>query len=93
MYEYCFDLPGPPRIIIDASAEECHLHPGMRCPGRLINHGDRSANLKPKDITLRDVTPPQRVLVLKASRVIEPFEELLFNYGDRKNCREIFGRE
>ena len=93
MYEYCFDLPGPPRIIIDAGEEKCNLHPNTRCPGRLINHGERSANLKPKDITLHHLTPPPRFLVLKASRLIEPFEELLFNYGDRKNCRDIFGRD
>ena len=90
---YCYCAPGPPRMIVDATAEDCDLHPQTQCPGRLINHGERSANLKAKDLTLRHLDPPQRILLLKASRQIEPFEPLLFNYGDHKACREEFGRE
>ena len=92
VYEYCYCIPGPPRKIIDATAEDCDLHPLIQCPGRLINHGERSANLKAKDVILRHLEPPQRVLLLKASRQIEPFEPLLFNYGDNRACRELFGR-
>ena len=90
--EFCFELPGPPKKIVDAGAEDCPLHPRTRCPGRLMNHAEKGANLKPKDIKLRLLDPQQRVLVFVARRQIEPFEELLFNYGDYKKCRAKFGR-
>ena len=87
--EFCLSVPGPPKRIIDASAEECAEHPGTRCLGRLANHGSKSANIKLKDILLDKLKPKVRVVVLKAKRPIEPLEQLRFNYGD-KRCRKLF---
>ena len=64
--------------------------------GRLANHATqrrhntdiREANMNSTSILL-DYTDPMRVAVMKTRRQIEPFEQLLFDYGDR-TAQELF---
>ena len=89
--EYCMEIPGPPRRIIDASNEICPDHPNNRCLGRFANHANKNNNdnVKATDVHLDKLEPPTRVVVLKARRGIEPFEQLRFDYGDNI-ARQLF---
>ena len=95
--EYCMEIPGPPKRIIDASSEVCGDHPGNRCLGRFANHcnanqRNNAQNMKSADVLLDKLEPPIRVVVLKARRNIEPFEQLRFDYGDDK-ARKLFSEK
>jgi len=89
--EYCMELvTGPKKRIIDASANICPIHPTNRCLGRLANHaGIRKglANLKPEEIYIEAMQT--KVVVLRARKPIEPFEQLRFDYND-KTAQALF---
>ena len=61
------------RMCIDATVET------GRC-GRLINHSRSKANVKPQLLDVKNI--PR--LAFFAIRKIEKFEELLYDYGDRR---------
>jgi len=86
---YCLEVPtGPHKRIINAKTEDCKDHPNVRCLGRLVNHAlDKriASNIKPVDIGV--FMTGERAILLKARRVIEPFEQLRFDYKD-KNARQ-----
>ena len=91
-WQYCIEMVGPPRMIIDAGEESCNAHPQHRCAGRLINHLETPhANLTPKDTTLNKLETPVRVVLFKANRPIRPLEQLFFDYHD-KSCKDAFGK-
>ena len=79
--EYCLEVKGPGRRIINATAEVCPVHPENRCMGRLANHSVAEANMKSTDIQLF-ADPNQRVVVLRAIKPIKPFEQIRFDYED-----------
>ena len=79
--EYCLEVKGPGRRIINATAEVCPVHPENRCMGRLANHSVAEANMKSTEIQLF-ADPNQRVVVLRAIKPIKPFEQLRFDYED-----------
>lgn len=87
---YCLEVPtGPYKRIINAHKEICEAHPNVRCLGRLVNHAlDRrvTSNIKPVDIGIFSYNG-ERAILLKARRIIEPFEQLRFDYKD-KNARK-----
>ena len=90
MHEYCLEIKGPPRRIIDAGSEHCETHPGNRCLGRIANHlRITTANIDATEIALEKVIPKTRVVVFKALRDIEPYEQLCWDYGD-KAAQELF---
>ena len=79
--EYCLEVKGPGRRIINATAETCPVHPETRCMGRLANHSVVDANMKSTDVVVF-ADNGQRVVVLRAKRAILPFEQLRFDYED-----------
>ena len=79
--EFCLEVKGPGRRIINASAEMCPVHPDSRCMGRLANHSNLEANMKATDVIVF-ADNNQRYVVLRASESIHPFEQLLFDYED-----------
>ena len=79
--EYCLEVKGPGRRIINATAEVCPVQPENRCMGRLANHSVVEANMKSTDIQLF-AEPNQRVVVLRAIKPIKLFEHLRFDYED-----------
>ena len=79
--EFCLKVKGPGRRIINAAAETCPVHPDSRCMGRLANHSVLEANMKSTDnIVFADNN--QCYVVLRASKTINPFEHLMFDYED-----------
>ena len=79
--EFCLEVKGPGRRIINTSAETCLVHPDSRCMGRLANHSVLEANMKSTDVTVfADNNQPY--VVLRASKTIHPFEQLMFDYED-----------
>ena len=90
VHEYCLEVKGPPRRIIDAGGELCDKHPGNRCLGRIANHLTlKEANLIAVEMVLDKVLPKDRVVFMKATRDIEPYEQLSWDYGD-KVARDLF---
>lgn len=91
--EFCLEITQLPKRIIDASAETCVVHPGIRCLGRLANHAlakkGSAANMVLADILLDALPDHPRVVVLQARLNIEPFEQLRFDYTD-KVARALF---
>ena len=79
--EYCMEVNGPGRRIINASPKVCPVHPENRCMGRLANHCVAEANMKSTDIQLF-AKPNHGVVVLRAIKPIKPFEHLRFGYED-----------
>ena len=98
--EYCMEIPGPMKRIIDASNETCPHHAKNRCLGRFANHSfgshskmSQTQNMKTAEILLDKLEQNQtRVVVLKARRAIEPFEQLRFDYGDDR-ARKLFSEK
>lgn len=87
---YCMEIPGLYKRVINAKKEHCTEHPNVRCLGRLVNHAlDRrvTSNIKPVDILIFQTG--ERAVILKARRIIEPFEQLRFDYKD-KEARRMF---
>ena len=86
--EYVLVVAGPPKRIIDATNEVCEEHTSNRCLGRLANHvtqktNNVEANMMSTEVTIYANEPPIRVAVFKARRVIQPFEHLRYDYGDK----------
>ena len=79
--EFCLEVKGPGRRIINASAETSPVHPDSRCMGRLANHSVLEANMKSTDVIVF-ADNNQRFVVLRASKTIHPFEQLMFDYED-----------
>ena len=79
--EFCLEVKGPGRRIINASAETCPVHPDSRCMGRLANHSVLEANMKSTDVIVF-ADNNQRYVVLRASKTVHPFEQLMFDYED-----------
>ena len=79
--EFCLEVKGPGRRIINASAETCPVHPDSRCMGRLANHSVLEAIMKSTDVIVF-ADNNQRYVVLRASETIHPFEQLMIDYED-----------
>ena len=80
--EYVMQFAGPPRRLNDASNEDCPLHIWNVCLSRLANHAKQKKNeskLKMLEVLLSSIG--KRIVILKASRDIVPFEQLRFDYG------------
>ncbi|XP_069496540.1 uncharacterized protein [Ambystoma mexicanum] len=74
------------RKCIDGTEERCLCHPGIRNYGRLINHSRRASNVTPKVLSICNAEGLREdVIVFRAARDIEVNEELLLNYGVRRN--------
>ena len=76
-------ISGSQKTIIDATKEICSLHPSVRCPGRLANHSQlktNAANMKPTVIELYH--DGSKIVVFRATRDIQPFEQLRWDYND-----------
>ena len=58
--EYCLEVKGHGRRIINASAEVCPDHPENRCMGRRANHSVAEANIKSANIHLFCRAKPTR---------------------------------
>lgn len=93
---FCCEVKtGSNKRIIDASSEECVLHKGHRCLGRLSNHASNKSqecNMKLIDIPFRRAdlpAAPESAAVFVATRKIEPFEELRWDYED-SSARNAF---
>ena len=54
--EFCLEIKGPGRRVINASAETCPVHPDSRCMGRLANHSVLEANMKSTDVIVLPTT-------------------------------------
>lgn len=82
---YCLEVPfGHTKRIINARSEICEAHRHNRCLGRFANHslaGNDTSNVKLANITI--ASTEESVVVLKARRTIEPFEQLRFDYYDK----------
>ena len=81
---------GTNKHLIDASAEICPEHPTNYCLPRLANHVMQrtksfSTNLKSIEVPLYD---SPSIVVFRARRNIEPFEQLRYDYNDKK-AREV----
>ena len=84
---YMFEFGGKR---IDGSAEICKCHPRKRVMGRLLNWGDIrkghvECNVRPVGYSFDGMWG----IVFAATRVIEPLEELRYDYND-KHCRVVF---
>ena len=79
---YLFHCNDNGRTFVIDSIDESKWAPS---PGRLINHSIRHPNLKPELIKR-----PCKAITLgfKAIRLINPGEELLFNYGDNRKDKD-----
>ena len=86
-YMYCFQHGGN-KYYLDANNPKCVCHPKKELKGRLINHAKgKLSNLTPKTAELEG----RPVVLFAASRAIERFEELLFDYkckGDSASVQE-----
>ena len=79
--EFCLAVKGPGRRIINASAEICPVRPDSKCMGRLANHSVVKANMKCTNV-IAFADNKHGYVVLRASRTIHPFEQLMFDYED-----------
>jgi hypothetical protein len=90
--EYCIETFHANKRIIDATAEKCPIHTDpaskltIRCLGRLANHSrirTETCNMKLVDVklSLKGIDTDSHVMLI-ATRKIQPFEELRFDYGD-----------
>lgn len=89
------------RRLVDASSEDCPLHPPQHmCLGRLANHATENehkkynweCNMKLCDVVLDKLNLPcpyDRILVLVARHNIDYFEHLRWDYKD-KRCQDAF---
>lgn len=89
---YLFCSPGG--LFWDGSSESCICHPQSRLLGRLANFADAKntmvCNVKPQLFEFKPLKSPVfRTILLVATRDIEPFEEIRFDYGDN-TCVELF---
>lgn len=66
---------------IDAH-EQCECHPDQVTFGRLIRHGTKKRNLRPRLF----VAEGKDVILFLAARDIQINEELKYNYGVNKRC-------
>ena len=82
--EYCLVLPAPEERIIDAASEVCPnpAHAENRCLGRLFNHAPSDKNTCNVYISDLELSSGERVVLMKARRMIDPFEQLRFDYQD-----------
>lgn len=93
--EYVFTISRKKHI--DATDDHCEMHEGFQCLGRLLNHktmvGDpaRTVNITPRVISFNASSPfgEKEKLFFVASRDIEPFEQLRYDYGD-VTARDLF---
>lgn len=84
--EYLYQVTS--KFLIDASSETCPNHVGIRCLGRLINHGNKkAANLVSKHVFFGSY----QYLIFIASRDIKAFEQIFFDYGDVVARRQFRG--
>jgi hypothetical protein len=92
-YTFCVPSHG---LFYDASKEFCPCHPGTITMGRLLNFAPSNSkfnNIKPEffEFAIGDGEVFKTLLFI-ATRDIDVFEELRFDYGD-KNCVALFGAE
>lgn len=91
--EFVMVVTGDHRRLVDACQETCPIHATTTmCMGRLANHApptSHQANMKPADVSIGSVNTSTRVVVFKAKRAIEPFEQLRYDYYD-KTARKMF---
>ncbi|XP_034025435.1 N-lysine methyltransferase KMT5A [Thalassophryne amazonica] len=73
------------RMCFDAHASTCTCHPDQQPFGRMISHSRKKANVRPRLYTL-DLDGNERdVLLFLAVRDIKDGEEILFDYGVKRN--------
>jgi hypothetical protein len=83
-------LPYRGEINIDASNERCKCHPDIRTFGRLFNWADSAdCNMKTRFFHYTHIPNAYGCLFI-AKKNIAALEELRWDYGDIKNCREMF---
>ena len=68
--EFCLEVKGPGRRIINASAGTCRVHPDIRCMGHLANHSVVEANMKSTDVIVR---LPTTINVVLSSEQVKKF--------------------
>ena len=83
--EFVMCVYGPGKRLVDASSEKCTVedHEHFRCQGRLVNHSSsKRANALSKDVLVRLEDREKRHVVLVAKKKINPFDQVLYDYGD-----------
>jgi hypothetical protein len=83
--EYCLQVKGPHRRIIDATNVQCGGHNGAQCLGRLVNHAPSNSgpcNAKAVDFRRTIEGNLLSYVILVARRDIKMFEQIRFDYND-----------
>ena len=78
--EYVLEIAGPTRQLIDASNEYCPLHKCNECLDRLAKHASQKideANMKMVEVVFSCIG--KKLVILKATRDLVPFEQLHFD--------------
>ncbi|XP_073671167.1 N-lysine methyltransferase KMT5A-like [Paramisgurnus dabryanus] len=80
-----FFRDGEQDLCVDAETFPCECHPTENTIGRRINHSSKRANLMPVHCRMNFPEGRMYVILFKAIRDIHICEELLFDYGVKRN--------
>lgn len=83
-YAFFFKF-GNQDLCVDAASPSCHCHPNEETFGRLINHSKKRPNVRPAATLMRFPEGERHVIFFRAIRDLAVNEELLFDYGVRRD--------
>ncbi|CAM4652612.1 unnamed protein product [Leuciscus chuanchicus] len=92
-YIFFFTGKGGSPLCIDAQKFPCDCHPDKETSERRINHSRRRNNVRPQRVSLNCSNGPKESVLFFALRDIAINEELLWDYGVRRESFRGEGRD
>lgn len=75
-------------MCIDAHSDRCVCHPEIQTIGRLLNHSEEKANIKPKYFSMEMDGEERDVILFLATRTLLVDEEVLFDHDFYRGALE-----